>query len=175
MSLSVALSSNQPLLRHLDTIGDGTGLIHATGNYSGAGAQGFSIRPAVGQVFHLHEFHFMVADAGGLSINGYGSGAALAVGVKIAAYDRDGNIIFDMTAHDPVMINNEWISLGFDIQEISWSGNPRTLRGNLATKDFGTPFSLDGSKGHYMEAVMNDDFTGLLDQTFVVKGFEAEG
>ncbi len=94
MSLSARQGASVPLLARLDTIGNGSGSHHMVGNYAGAPVL-FSHKVPDNQIISLEKIHFMVADTGGMGISEYGNRPALANGIIIAIFNRNGSIKFD--------------------------------------------------------------------------------
>ena len=161
-----------PLLRLLDTVGDGSGTHDFIGNYSLVPTQAI-IRPPDDQIFVLSEFTTQYSDAGKFQQGVYGSlAAALTNGIIIGAYDRDNVLIFSLSNSDTIKTNDIWLHTGYETVLTEWgTATTTTLTASLKTEQFGTAFQLDGNKGEYLKVTLQDDFTGLIDHTFLVKGF----
>ena len=161
-----------PLLRYLDTVWDGSGTHDFIGDYSLVPTQAI-IKPPDNQIFVLTEFLVQYSDAGKFLQSAYASLAgALVNGVEIAAYDRKGNAIFSLTPSHPVITNDLWVHLGYNVALQEWgTAATTTLTAKLKDIDFGTAFSLNGNKGEYLKVSLSDDFSGMIDQSFLVKGY----
>jgi hypothetical protein len=163
-------NSYRPLIRFLDTNGDGTGTKNATGNYS-ASATSFFIQPPINSIYMLTQFFIQLSDAGGFVQNVYGSLAtALTNGLLIRAY-RGSTLTLDLTDGIPVKNNDNFLHLSEQTFITNWSGGADSLTCTFDTHTFGVTFPLNGTYLDKLEVVCNDDFTGLVDQTFLVRGY----
>jgi hypothetical protein len=159
-----------PLIRFLDTNGDGTGTKNAVGNYA-ASATNFYIQPPVGTSYVLTQFYIQLSDAGAFGQSVYGSlAAALTNGLQIKGY-RGANITLDLTDGLPIKINDHFTHLSDSVNVINWAGGVNTLTCSFDSHTFGTPFILNGNYADRLQVICNDDFTLLVDQTFLVRGF----
>ena len=163
---------NPPLIRLLDSVGDGTGNKAFNLDYSAVAGQAI-IKPPDNQIFVLHSFLIQYSDGGNFIQSVYGSlAAALTVGLIIGAYDRDDNLILSLTNGEPVKTNDQWLHLGYETVLQEWGvANTTTLTGTMDHRTFGTAFALNGNNGEYLKVTLNDNFTGLIDQTFLAKGY----
>jgi hypothetical protein len=160
-----------PLLRFLDTVGDGSGTIHANADFSVTPAT-FLIRPAVNQVFFLNEFTLHLADNGTFGANDYGAIApgTILVGPAITA-KRDGVTVLDLTNGEPINTNNTMFHLTSRVQFVNWSGGADTLAVTFNSDDFGTDLILYGSFNDTLEVALSENYSGLTDHHFLVRGY----
>lgn len=170
------MKSERELYRVLDTNGDGTGTKSAIGDYSsgGLGETIFYIQPPSSEIFHIARMIVSYSDAAGMSAVEYGNtAAALTNGITLRKSDDNG-VITDLTAGLPIKSNAEWGRHCYDVDLKTWStGNEFIVVRWTFTKDTGESdgrISLDGIKNERLEIVLNDDFTGLVDQYFLVRG-----
>ena len=161
-----------PVLRGLDTVGDGSGTKDFIGNYSVTPTQA-KIKPELYQVFILTEFIVQYSDAGKFQQGVYGSLAtALPNGIIIGAYDKNDNLIFSLSNGTPIKTNDIWLHEGYHVALQEWgTATTTTLTATFDAVAFGTNFALNGRNQEYLKVTLQDDFTGLIDQNFLVKGF----
>jgi hypothetical protein len=158
------------LIRFLDTNGNGTGTKEVLGNYA-VTATNFYIQPPAGSIYILTQFYIQLSDAGAFGQSVYGSLAtALTNGLLIRAY-RGTVVALDLTDGIPVKYNDQFYHLSSDTQVISWSGGLNTLTSSFDYRTFNTPLVLDGNYNDKLQVTLNDDFTLLVDQTFMVRGY----
>ena len=164
--------THPPLLRTLDTVGDGSGAHDFIGDYSVVATQAI-IKPPDNEIYMLTEFVAQYSDAGKFQQNVYGSlAAALPNGLIIGAYDRENNLIFSLSNGNPIITNDLWAHLGYVGDLLEWGvATTTTLTAALDSISFGTEFPLNGNKGEYLKVDLSDNFTGLIDQTFLAKGY----
>jgi hypothetical protein len=171
MPLSSSEAIRTPLLRLLDTVGDGSGTKNMIGNYSGAPVQ-VLIKPPDNTIYVLTEFQCQNSDKGSYLQDVFAAFAGpLTNGITIAGYDRLGNITLPLTNGGTLKTNDDWYHLGYHAEIHAWSATEASLIASLVGSHFGTGFQLDGNKGEYLAVTLNDDFTGLVDQTFLAKGY----
>lgn len=160
--------------RILDTDGDGTGTKIATGNYAdgGSGLTIFKIEPAAGEVFRLSRILIHYADTGPVN-NGdvYGNGITLTNGITVTLTDAFGTDV-SLTNDTPIMTNNEWGRFCYDINITDFSSGSNYYQARWTFSRGGQFLRLVGDEGHVLKVTLNDDFTGLDDQTFVVQGYQ---
>ena len=105
--------SYPPLIRYLDTNGDGTGTKDANGNYSVTPAT-FYIKPPLNEIYSITEFLIHVSDAQNFTITGFGSIAALTNGINI--YAKRNNIIsIDVMDGIPIKTNPQLLHFFWSI------------------------------------------------------------
>lgn len=161
--------SRLPLLRFLDTNGDGTGTTDAIGNYSVTPAT-FFVQPPAGYKFILTELQIHLSDGGTFGSTVYGSlGAALTNGFSLLG-KRNGVTILDLMSGVPVKNNDQLTHLTSRVNLISWAAVNNSLNITFSALDFDTPFILSAAAVDTLEVTLNDDFTGLVDHTFIVRG-----
>lgn len=159
-----------PIIRFLDTNGNGTGTKKAVGDYSGAPVN-FYIQPPVNTVYILTEFYIQLSDGGTFGQSVYGSlAAALTNGLLIRAY-RGSTVTLDLTDGLPVKTNDNFLHLSTDTRIINYSGGVNSLTCSFDYRSFGTSFPLNGNQGDKLVITCNDDFTLLVDQAFIARGY----
>lgn len=161
---------NQPFIRLLDSVGDGSGGVNAIGDYSAAPVE-FSIRPPDGQVLVLTQLTVHYNAPGIFGALGYANLPALPVGILLDTRDRQGSVVSPLTGQVPVTFNTSWMAYGYNMNNQSWGGAETTIEAVLNMGAFDTGFEIDGNKAEYLAATLNDDFTGIVVQTFLAKGY----
>lgn len=153
--------------RFADTVGDGTGTKQATGNYSdgGLGVTDFFITPPAGRVYQVHSMTIYVSDAA-LELYQYVGGSTLTVGI---------DVIRGPAGSEASLIDTPLITqLGHWLRQTA-SGSTMIANGSasdvfVATlPDITKPVLEPGDK--YIIR-LNDDFSGLIEHTFFLHGFQ---
>lgn len=160
----------KPLFRYLSTNGDGTGTTNAIGNYSGAPAYFYISSFNTLKTFYVTDLIFQYSANGSFSQSGYANGVALTNGIDIQYWQND-DAIFTVNDSRKIKTNDGFVHSGFDYQLITFSGAVNSV---AAKYSFVNPIILneytDGWAG-WFTVILNDDFTGLTDQTFYLKGY----
>lgn len=152
-----------PLLRFLDTVGDGSGTKNAIGNYSG-GATDFSILRGTDDIY-ITDLIVTIEDATGCTADEYGNtGAALTNGIDIN-YTRAGTTT-DLTDGVPIKTNTQWARLGGEVSIIAGGVNDIVL----VWIKFARSLALDNQFAK-LAVNCNDDLSGLVSHYFTVRGY----
>jgi hypothetical protein len=157
-----------PLLRFLDTNGDGTGTKLANGNYSGT-PEIFFIKPPVDQIFAVTEILIHISDALNFTISGFASRSALTNGLMIEA-KRNGTTVFDLTDGEPLKTNPQLTHLTSQVNILDFIAGENSMILGFNANNFGTALHLNGRLNDTLEIILNDDFTSLDDFHFIVHG-----
>jgi len=153
-----------PLIQLLDTIGDGTGNKSANGNYLTT-ATTFKAKPANNRIWFVDFIKVQLTDSGVFYQQGYGAtNVPLVNGFTITIYKS--GIAYNLT---PALIktNDHFNHYSFEYTDIPFQTAYSTINAVLR---FDAPFILCGNQNDRIEIVLHDDFTYLVDQTFVVHG-----
>jgi len=152
--------------RYLDTNGDGTGTKTANGNYAAA-AEEFYIQPAEWQTLSLARLIVYAEDTGGMDNGSYGNGITLTNGIRVIL-TKDG-VDTDLDGGLAIKSNGQWKRLCYDEHiDSAGSGNDSMAVRWTFTKA-GQELKISGSDK--LRVILNDDFTGLIDHTFLVQGY----
>ena len=155
--------------RYLDTNGDGTGTTSAIGNYSVT--QGiFYIQPPSDDVFQINRLIVFVQDTGSFDSGSYGNGITLTNGITVRVQNNQGTFS-DLTAGSPIKINPHWKRLCYDANVSAYGLGDESLGVRWTFSKAGYPIRLDGGSYDRIEVLLDDNFTGLVDHTFLVQGF----
>ena len=168
-------SAQKIISRTLDTVGDGSGLGNANGNYL-ITPQDFKIAPAAGEIFAIHRCIITIQDVGTFEAANYGGkapSAPLVNGIILEVRNASG-LLYPLTA-GPVTVNQQWFWHCFDahMYEFPNQAGSMTMRWTFAKS--GRPVVLKGDDGEYLRAEMNDDLTFLTGHFFLVQGYYVKG
>ena len=160
------------IARYLDTNGDGTGTKTAIGEYhdAGDGAEIFYIQPPAGSVYRLARMLPFVEDFGTFDSGSYGNGITLANGIAIRVQDDNGTIL-DLLDGLPIQINTHWARMCYDMSVSSFGVGNEYLHARWTFAKSGQMIRLVGDNNERLEVVLNDDFSDLVSQYFMVQGY----
>lgn len=154
-----------PIFRYLDTVGDGTGTKSAIGDYS-ASSQAFKIVCPQDKGIVLSSFMIHLAGTTAFTLTGYGSIAALTNGISMSLL-KNGNV-YDLLDGSPIKTNDDLAHFSPKVNHLTFSGGD-SLIVPLTFDDFG--FKLELNSGDYLQVTLNDNFSSLTSQYFIVKGY----
>jgi len=157
--------------RYLDTNGDGTGTKQAIGDYS-AGVD-FYIAPPPGQIYRIARLIVYVHDTRIFDPDKYGDlGGALGTGIFVKTKNASGDIK-DLTDGIPITENAAWGRTCYDATMSNYGGTPanESLHVRWTFTKSGTYIRLVGDDGEFLTCELNDNMTGLIEQTFLVQGY----
>lgn len=172
VSLSKTGAQSALIARYLDTNGDGTGTKSATGEYhdAGDGAEIFYIQPPAGGVYRLARMLPFVEDVGSFDSGSYGNGITLANGISIRVQNDSGTIL-DLLDGLPIQLNTHWARICYDMTISSFGQGNEYLHARWTFAKSGQMIRLVGDNNERLEVVLNDDFSDLVSQYFMVQGY----
>jgi len=152
---------------------------NANGNYSGGAVTRFQIIPAANERWLIYTVDIFLECAGNIGEDGYGQSATpLTVGINLQLTDALNVQIFNYNGGLPVLKNVDWYKYGTQ-SKIHATNNLPILNIEITQPQ---PIYLDGSLGHRLSFLLNDNFTGrnIITQQFIANGiklrtFEAKG
>lgn len=153
----------------LDTNGNQTGSIDATGDYS-VTPETFFIQPPSDEIYILHRMIGAVHDNGNFASSTYGAGLALTNGVVIKI-KRNGVDLIDLTNGHPIKTNGSFPDYCYDVDISNFTGNDNFLHFRWTFSRAGEPLVLNGSSSDTFEVILNDDFTFLTEHLFTIQGY----
>ncbi len=160
----------QPLFRHLDTVGDGSGSNNAVLDYSSSEAR-FKILPPAGNIIRITTMVVSISDTTGMQAEEYGNlGSALTNGIAIAVV-RAGITVNDITDGVPVKTNAEWGHVTYEVSRKTWGAGDEMILARWDFRDSGSVIRLIGDKNESLDVILNDNFTGLIGHHFFVSGY----
>lgn len=155
-----------PILRSLDTVGDGSGTMNAVGNY--VTPTTFKITCPSGKKYNITEMLVHISGATNFSIGAYGNIAGGRTnGVKIQF--TVGGVTSVLNTGEFFKTNDDWAHVSSYINHIAYAGGGDSIVVPFSITDFGIPLQLSG--GDSLEVVLNDNFTTLVSHHFVAHGY----
>lgn len=159
-------SPKNKIFTFLDTNGDGTGTINATGNYA-AGVENFYFE-STGYA-EIHRMLVHIVDTTGMSVEKYGNiNGGLTNGIRLITADADLVQTCELTAQIPVKNNGEWAGMCYDANLLTWGAGNQQLAVRWTFTRSGAPIKL--GPGESLRIVLNDDLTGLVEHHFMIQG-----
>lgn len=160
--------SKLPMFKFLDTVGDGSGSTSA--NVNGAITPVvFKMQPAAGEIHQLHRLIIHYRDTGVFDAEKYGNGIVVTNGVLVQILKKaDDSVILDLTGGLPITVNAHWARLSYDVRIDAYGIGDEYLTARWTFSRSGGPISV--SDDEYFAVTLRDDFTGLIDQTFMLQG-----
>jgi hypothetical protein len=160
---------SSPFFQFLDTVGDGTGIKNAKGNYSG-GIQRFIIKPAIETVYQVNRMIVWIEDGANLVDDKYGSDIVLNNGIEVKVLN-DAGVKTDLTHGDPIKTNVEWARYCYDVWAVSVGFAARKMASVRWTfGQAGAPITLNGRDGDRLAIILHDNFSGLVKHKFQAQG-----
>jgi len=153
-----------------DTVGDGSGVEDAIGDYSSA-ATPFMLKPAANELVHCERMVVTVRDSGSMDSGGYGNGAALTNGIKVRVMD-DSGIVNDITGNQVIKTNEDWGKFCHDVSEVSRGAGDTYVSVRWTFAKTGKPLDVRGNAGEWLEILCNDDLTNLNGHFFHIQGYK---
>lgn len=170
-NLGNSFSFGTPLIRYLDTIGNGTGIKNATGNYSIV-PQPFFIAPSAGQIFVITALLLQMSDNGPFGQSIYGSLATPLTNGLLVSYKRGATIVTDLLDGIPIKTNDNFYHQSYHTLMATFSAGVNTIVCRLINaEENGYSIVLNGNYSDRLEVYCQDDFSTLVDQTFKVNGY----
>ncbi len=159
-----------PFHEFLDTNGDGTGIRNAIGDFSSSPVDFFYTRPAGsdGNLF-LNSFVIHLQSPVKVSASGYGDSMnPLPNGISLFIRDKAAVTVRDFTPGIPVKTNSDWSRYGGRTSIEPYSGGDYFFKATFRAVSPDEPILLPPE--HSMGLTLNDDFSGLISQTFFLGG-----
>ena len=159
---------NLPIAAHL-AIG---ATIDFIGDYSGLSADVAFYQCPTGENVRLRQMSVHIHDAAIVGEEYGGLGGALANGIKLYVMTAAESIIVDLTGGGAILDNGDWVHIA-DRLEAGDGVHPAAEDFINVFMDF-TMFHPDGillKSGQKFGVLLQDDFTGLIQHQFHVKGF----
>ena len=160
-----------PKSRYADTVGDGSGIKNANGDYS-LSPTIFRIKPGVDRVINVTRLIVYIRDTGTLDADSYGNGIVLTNGIKFQLVRFAGlsneTILWGGDAGLPVLSNSHWKRICHDeIHSSFGTGDESVTYRYTFTRDTnGSPIRLDDANKDEIQIILEDDFSGLVEHYF---------
>ena len=161
------MSRTKGIHQLLDTVGDGSGLKEANGNYSVA-AGSFRLKHASG-IADIYRMIVMIEDAGAFDSGLYGNGIVLTNGIRV--YLKNSlNVVMEEFTGFPILTNGDWAGHCHDHEHHSFGSGNEVVSVRWTFDKSGQPLTVNFGAGEYLEVYLNDDFSGLVKHRFSVQG-----
>lgn len=140
----------------------------------------FFLEPGPDEIFRIARVIVTVQDGPVLAANRYGKDLVLVDGVRLAKR-TDSEIIVSYTNDRPVLTNAGWAEYCFDADVKAWGPGDEFLTVRWTFTRAGQFMRLLGERedpdtgltlpAQRISIMLNDDFTGLTNHTFLVQGY----
>ena len=158
--------------RFLDTVGDGSGTKGMTGDFSST-PQFFRVNSPAQGFYGIIRILVQVRSSGMTKGETYGDLPELTNGITVAIYDKDDNIVLDLTDGQPIKSNADWARQSYDGAMMDFgAGAPsgdQFFKVRWTFGEGGQPLFI--SKELSLRFLLNDDFTGLIEHSAQAQGF----
>lgn len=159
-----------PLRKFLTAAGDGTGAYNLNGNYSATALTAYY--EAV-QRFEMYSLLINVSCAAKLNQTDYGDITTGVVTNGIRFYIKPDGVDIPLLTDFGITKNYQWAALTPDINITSFDGTAQTLIVNIdMIHQYGRTLTL--LPGQQLKAVLNDNFSGLVNHSIGIRGTQFE-
>lgn len=124
-----------------------------------------------GEELEMHRLIVSFKDSGSFDADKYGNGLILPNGIRIYHRDVNDDLIQEFTAF-PVRSNADWRAHCHDVIISSSGTGDEVASVRWTFNKSGRPITLLGSRGEYLEILLNDDFSDLNDHKFLWEGIQ---
>lgn len=156
-------------VRHLDTVGDGSGVDDANVNGSVTPVVFRLNSPAAGPAYHVERLIIHIGDSA-MNTGAYGAVPALTNGVLVKVHNAAGTAILDLFANDAAKTLTDWTHVADGAVSVldQGTGDEFFSATILFREMFGQPLLL--LAGESLRITVRDDLTGLTHHHFVASG-----
>ena len=160
------LKSDRFLLnRFASDTGLPTGEKSAVGDYS-VTPKDFYIEALEGERLSVARVIIHVVDSGSFDSGSYGNGITLTNGIQFI-YERNG-VQFNVSNGFPIKTNVDWGRYCYDVNISTYGAGNEALNARWTFSKYGNPLILN--KGDKLILRLSDDFSGLVEHTFLFEG-----
>lgn len=145
--------------------------VHALADYSVTPAI-WAIQPPAGETYYLNRMIINVEDTVSPRTDRYGGTVVLTNGLQLRV-ENDSGTLLDLFDGEPLFANKDWGRYAYDVRRTDFQGGgvePFASRWSFFKGRY--PVRLIGDNNERLEIVFNDDFTGLLANSFFIHGFK---
>lgn len=129
----------------------------------------FRLAPPENETWIMARMLFQLEDNSKISAAGYGGGSALTNGIFIHLHH--GGMEYNITNAQPITKNSEWAKFCYDVDISNFGTGNEFLSARWTFAKSGTSILLNGTNNDSISIHLNDDFSGLVSQTFLFQGF----
>ena len=110
-----------------------------------------------------------VEDGGSIDSGSYGNGIALTNGIRVYLKNSSDEVMQEFTAF-PIKTNAHWAAHCHDltVHDFGTGNGLESIRWTFSKS--GQPIIVKFDQGEYFEVYLNDNFSGLVNHTFIVQG-----
>lgn len=159
-----------PFFVFLDTNGDGSGDKSAIGDYSVSPVEFKYTRPegSEGDLL-INSFVVQIQSLSEILATGYGdSVGSLTNGILLFLRDNNQVMVRDFTSGMPIKSNGDWRRYGGKTSVQGYEGGDRFFTASFKAIEPTKPVFMPPN--HSIGLILNDDFSGLVSQTFFIEG-----
>ena len=157
--------------RFLDTVGDGSGGIDGTADYSTV-ADSLLITPPAGKRYTLTRMIVSIQDTGSFDAEKYGNNVTLTNGITVKVIDSVAGTVIDLLGGQTVKSNVGWAAYCYDAEVKSWGSGDEFLVARWTFEKSGVDVVL--TENDSLEVGFNDNLTTLGAHRFLVQGFSED-
>lgn len=159
--------AKEAIFQLLDTVGDGSGIKEAIGDYS-SNPTSFRLKHNSGKV-RIIRMIVMVEDTGSFDSGLYGNGVSLTNGIRVYVRNKADEIIQEYTSF-PILTNGDWAGHCHDFNHFTYGSGNEVASIRWTFNKSGQAIFLDFFQGDYLEVYLEDDFSDLVKHRFSVQG-----
>ena len=161
--------AKKPFYRFGDTAGDGSGDKTAIGDYTTP--QDFAMLHPAGAdtICYCERMIVHIEDGNNFSADKYDLLTTLTNGISILLLDAAGATLQDITDGMPVKTNASWGRHCYDIKPSNFGQGNDYIQVSWTFEKAGAPIRMN--PGLSIVARLRDNFTGLIDHTFMFQGY----
>jgi hypothetical protein len=128
------------------------------------------LSPPADKVYLVTKFVALIEDNGSFDLQSYGNSPALENGVSLQARFENGKQLISYTNALPVRKNVDWYRF-CSVETTNFLIGNNILQATLDFTQTENALRLEGSKNESLVVVLQDDFSGLVSQTFFAMGY----
>jgi len=131
----------------------------------------YQIAPPAGEIWQIARLVYYIEDVGSFDSGGFGNGAALTNGI-ILKVENATTVLNVLTAGLPIKKNTHWRRFCFDLEIDTFGLGNESMASRWSFFKSGAYLKLNGDNGEKITVTLNDDFSGIVSQTFLFQGFK---
>ena len=166
--MSDIYKTDESLYRFADTVGDGSGTKNIIADYSTPTP--FMVKPPATQIYRLERMIIHIEDDAQVTAEKYGGLAALTNGLKIRVMNSDG-VVLDLLNGLTIKSNGHFGKYCYDVNILDFAVGNKMVSSRWTFSKSGRPLDVSGYGGEFLEILAQDDFQGLIDNSFQVQGY----
>jgi len=134
----------------------------------------FKLQPPSNETWIISRLLFQLVDDDDIDNDYYGADITLSNGIALKIV-KNGIVVANLTNSQPIMVNLDWAKFCYDVSifnfESGWGYVDNCVSARWTFSKSGTYIKLNGSTNDSINVYLNDDFTGLVDHTFLYQGY----